>query len=102
MYIGLLYYIHYQFAGPGEDAGIVRSASGISEQQTFPAGSTSLLFYLNLTDDNVGLEAVESYIASLQLVGSPLGIRTGVCLVDTTVNVEDDDSMFYIISTRYT
>ena len=84
----------YQLAGPSNNTGIIRSAAGISETKTFPAGSSSITFNFNLTDDNVGLEAVESYIASLQLVGSPLGIQTGVCLVETTVNVEDDESMY--------
>ena len=51
------------------------------------------MFNFDLTNDNVGLEALESYVASLQLVGSPLGIQTG-SLVQTTVNVEDDDRKF--------
>ena len=86
----------YYLAGPSNNTGIIRSAAGISETKTFPAGSSSITFNFDLTDDNVGLEALESYIASLQLVGSPLGIETGVCLVETTVNVEDDDSMYKI------
>ena len=79
--------------GPSTQSDVFISAAGIFETKTFPAGSSSITFYFDLTDDNVGLEAVESYIASLQIVGSPLGIQTG-SLVQTTVIVEDDDRKF--------
>ena len=76
--------------GPSTQSDVVISAAGISETQTFPAGSSSITFNFDLTDDIVGLEDVESYIASLQLVGSPAGVELGAT-TETTVFVTDDD-----------
>ena len=87
--------------GPSEQTGIVRSADGNAETQTFPAGSSSIMFNFALTDDNIGLEAVESYVASLQLVGSPVGVELGTT-IETTVVVEDDDGRLHTISTSKT
>ena len=77
--------------GPSEQTNIVRSADGIAETQTFPAGASSIFFDFALTDDLVGGEDVETYIASLEIVGASvvqLGSRTS-----TQVFVEDNDGM---------
>ncbi len=60
---------------------------------TFEAGpdaDNSIIVQFTLTDDDIALEAIESYIGSLDIVGNPEGVTLG--MVDTTtVNVRDDD-----------
>ena len=77
-------------AGPSTQTDVIISADGISETITFPAGPSGSIFAtFTITDDDVGLEAVESYVASLELVVPNDGI-----LVDrntTVINIEDDD-----------
>ena len=80
--------------GPSEQTGIVRSAEGVDETQTFPNSSTlvSVLFSFALTDDLIGGEDVETYVASLEIVGNStvqLGSQS-----TTQVFVKDDDGMF--------
>ncbi len=69
------------------------SASGFDEVVTFEAGSdadNSITVQFTLTDDEVALEAIESYIGSLDIVGNPEGVTLGM-IDTTTVNVQDDD-----------
>lgn len=77
----------------------MRSANGIDEIQIISANTTltSIFFDIPLSDDEVGLEALESYAASLELVG---GMADAVSLGDlneTTIFVEDDDGTFDIM-----
>ena len=66
---------------------------------TFEAGpdaDNSITVQFTLTDDDVALEAIESYIGSLDIVGNPEGVILG--MIDTTiVNVRDDDGELTII-----
>ncbi len=65
---------------------------------TFEAGpdaDNSITVQFTLTDDDVALEAIESYIGSLDIVGNPEGVILG--MIDTTiVNVRDDDGELII------
>ena len=86
--------IHKCSTGPSLQTDIERSADGIDEVQTFEAGPSAvnlLVFEFALTDDSVGLEAIERYFADLTIVGTPDGVMLGA-LTRTTVNVLDDDS----------
>ena len=72
----------------------MRSADGVDETQTFPNSSTleSVFFDFTLTDDLVGGEDVETYVASLEIVGI-LAVQLG-SQSTTQVFVKDDDGMF--------
>lgn len=79
--------------GPSNQPNIERSASGINEVITFQSGldaPDTISVQVNLTDDDVALEDVERYFASLSLVDS----TSGVLIVQperTQINVLDDD-----------
>lgn len=79
--------------GPSTQTDIEVSASGLSEQVTFEAGPgtpDSISVRIDLTDDDVALEAVEQYMASLVLPANATGVR----LLEprtTEINVLDDD-----------
>ncbi len=63
---------------------------------TFEAGpdaDNSITVEFTLTDDDIALEAIESYIGTLVIMGNPEGVTIGV-IATTTVNVEDDDGEF--------
>ncbi|XP_064387615.1 uncharacterized protein LOC135335886 isoform X2 [Halichondria panicea] len=79
--------------GPSTQTDVVISASGFNEVVTFEAGpnaDNSIIVQFTLIDDDIALEAIESYIGSLDIVGNPEGVTFG--MVDTTtVNVRDDD-----------
>ncbi len=60
---------------------------------TFEAGpdaDNSITVEFTLTNDEVALEAVESYVGTLDIVGNPEGVTIGM-IATTTINVEDDD-----------
>ena len=81
------------FVGPSDQTDIERSAAGINKTLTFPASDSSLKFDFTITDDDIGLEADESYVATLELVDSPDGVSLGN-LSKTLVTVVDDDGMY--------
>ncbi len=61
---------------------------------TFDAGSSalnSIPINFNINDDEIGLEAVEMYIASFDIISSVGNVVRGMP-EQTTINVLDDDS----------
>ena len=93
----VLLYIHVYvlLAGPSTQTNIEQSAAGIDQVVTFGAGpdapnTISIMF--NLTDDDVALEAIERYVASLSVVDSSSGVIVTQPSV-TTINVLDDDGV---------
>ena len=84
--------------GPSSQAFVVQSAAGFSGSYVFPAGMTSARFMFTITDDNVGLEDIEMYLATLSLgagaaaAGAMLGARA-----QATVAVVDDDGQLKCI-----
>ena len=84
---------NHLLVGPSGQTDIERSAAGINKTLTFPASNSSLTFEFPLTDDDVGLEAVELYTASLELVDSPDNVS--LCFwSQTSVTVMDDDGIY--------
>ena len=82
--------------GPSEQTNIVRSADGIAETQTFPAGASSIFFDFALTDDDFLGEDVETYIASLEIVGDSI-IELG-SQATTQVLVLDNDGILPLVN----
>ena len=78
------------FIGPSDQDNIERSADGIDTTITFPADQNTVEVSFTLTDDNVGLEDIESYLVSLELIGTPVGVDIGD-IPEATVNVLDDE-----------
>jgi hypothetical protein len=72
----------------------VRSAATLNDIITFEAGAGAadvINVVINITDDLVALEATESYIATLEILGTPASrIAIGEFPM-TTVSVLDDD-----------
>ena len=92
-FINILIIIHSSMCvGPSDQENIVRSADGIDTTITFPADQETVEISFTLTDDTVGLEDIESYIATLELVGTPEGVVIGD-IPETTVNVLDNEGI---------
>ena len=92
--------IHKCSTGPSVQTDIERSADRIDEVQTFEAGPSadnSLFFEFALTDDSVGLEAIEMYFADLTIVGTPGGVMLG-SVTTVRVNVLDNDGELILCS----
>ena len=72
----------------------MQSAAAIDEIITFEAGPSAddvISIIINITDDLVALEATESYIATLEVLGTPASrIEIGE-FPTTNVSVLDDD-----------
>ena len=72
----------------------MRSAEPIDEIIIFEAGPSAadvISIIINITDDSVALEATESYIATLEILGTPASrIQIGQ-FPTTNVSVLDDD-----------
>ncbi len=80
---------------------MVASAAGLPGQVTFPAGLTSVRVPFTINNDEVGLEDLESYLASLSL--TPEAIAAGVSLgaiSQASVQVVDDDGTWslYVVA----
>ncbi len=80
---------------------MVVSAAGLPGQVTFPTGQTSVRVPFTINNDEVGLEGLESYLASLSL--TPGAIAGGVSLgaiSQASVQVVDDDGMWslYVVA----
>ena len=76
----------------------MQSAAAIDEIITFEAGPSApdvISIVINITDDLVALEATESYIATLEILGTPASrIEIGQLpthFPTTNVSVLDDD-----------
>ncbi len=82
------FFIH---TGPSNQPFIIPSAGGLNQNGfTFPAGQTTVRVPFVVTDDEVGLEDLESYIATLTT--SAAGVNVGA-ISQTTIEIVDDDSM---------
>ena len=81
------------YLGPSDQPNIEHSAAAINEVITFRAGPevpNTISVTFHLTDDDVALEEVERYFASLSVEDS----ASGVLIVEpemTQINVLDDD-----------
>ena len=75
----------------------MQSAAAIDEIIIFEAGPSAddvISIVINITDDLVALEATESYIATLEILGTPASrIEIGQ-FPTTNVSVLDDDGRF--------
>ena len=82
------------YLGPSTSSPIERSAEPLDQIITFEAGPSApnvIDVVINITDDLVALEATESYVATLEIVGTPDSqIQIGRFPM-TTVSVLDDD-----------
>ena len=79
--------------GPSNQRNIERSAAGINEIITFPAGPdgpNTIRVSFNLTDDDVALEDIESYVVDLTVQPSSPGVTVEEP-ERTRINVLDDD-----------
>ena len=71
---------------------MVNSGGSINRDETFTTGQYTFTFSLPLTDDEIALEDLESYVASLTLApGTPPGVVLG-SQNTTTISVADNDS----------
>ena len=86
------------YLGPSTSSPIERSAEFIDRIIMFEAGPSApnvIDVVIDITDDFMALEANESYVASLEIVGnSNSQIEIGRFPV-TTVSVLDDDRKLY-------
>lgn len=76
---------------------IVRSADGINEVIEFQGGPNApniIRVYFNLTDDEVALEAVETYEVTLDVLSSQDIVQIGTP-EQTTVEVLDPDGKIH-------
>ena len=86
-------------SGPSDQTDIVRSADGLDDLVTFQAGPSapnSQFVEFTLTDDEIGLEAVEMYTASLMFPNGPVPFVSIVQPNTTVINVLDDDGMLIV------
>lgn len=86
--------------GPSSQSDVVISADGINEILTFGAGAdapnrSDIVF--NITDDDIALEAVERYIALLEVLPGSLRVQVGDPS-ETSVAILDDDSTLFLLS----
>ncbi len=76
---------------------MVVSAAGLPGQVTFPAGQTSFRVMFDINNDEIGLEDLESYFASLSLTSDAIAAGHSVGAQSrATVQVMDDDGTYYI------
>ena len=79
--------------GPSTSSPIEQSAAAVDVVITFDAGPSApnvINIPITITDDDVTLEALESYEVTLEIIGPAPNVLIGVHPT-TTVNVEDDD-----------
>ena len=82
------FFIH---TGPSNQPFIVPSADGLNQNGfIFPAGQTTVRVPFVITDDEVGLEDLESYFATLTT--SAAGVNVGA-ISQTAVEIVDDDGV---------
>ena len=80
-------------SGPSMQTDVVISAAIISERVTFGAGTTAddiITISFSIVDDDVGLEAVETYVADLEIVAAD-GIVVDHIYNVTKISILDDD-----------
>ncbi len=76
---------------------MITSAAGLPGQVTFPADQTSVRVSFNITNDEISVENLESYLATLSLTAGTIaaGVSLGA-LTQATVQIMDDDGMYRI------
>ncbi|ORU95024.1 MAG: hypothetical protein A6F71_10280 [Cycloclasticus sp. symbiont of Poecilosclerida sp. M] len=82
------------YGGPSEQTDVAVSAEGINTIVTFEAGpgaSDSIFISFGINDDEVGLEAVETYTVVFEILSSTDLVFPGM-ITETTVNILDTDS----------
>ena len=84
-------------SGPSTQTDVVVSADGLNSLVVeFPAGGADKEFLpinIDIMDDTVGLEAVETYTASFDIISSVGNVVNGIPET-TVINVLDNDSKF--------
>ena len=91
----VMHHKHYH-PGPSMSSSIEQSATALHQIITFNAGLVApsvIDILIPITDDSVALEVIESYVASLEIIGSPSHVVLGD-QDTTTVNVLDEDCKF--------
>ncbi|XP_064387505.1 uncharacterized protein LOC135335846 isoform X3 [Halichondria panicea] len=80
--------------GPSTQDFVVVSAAGLPGQVTFPAGQMSVRVPFSINNDEVGLEDLENYLASLSLTSEAIagGVSLGA-ISQADVQVVDDDEV---------
>ena len=79
--------------GPSEQTDVAVSAEGIDIIVIFGAGpdaDDSIFIPFGINDDEVGLEAVETYTVVFEILSSTNLVFPGM-IIETTVNIEEDD-----------
>ncbi|XP_064387545.1 latrophilin-like protein 1 isoform X4 [Halichondria panicea] len=73
---------------------VITSAAGLPGQVTFPADQTSVRVSFNITNDEISVENLESYLATLSLTAGTIaaGVSLGA-LTQATVQIMDDDDV---------
>lgn len=82
--------------GPSIQTNIVRSAAVIDEVVVFQAGTnapSSIAVTFDLTDDDVALEEIETFVVDLEILNNLNNIVMPGIPEKTTINVLDDDGM---------
>ena len=73
---------------------MVVSAAGLPGQITLSAGQTSVRVPFTINNDEVGLEDLETYLASLSLTSEAIAAGHSLgALTQATVSVTDDDGI---------
>ncbi len=65
------------------------NAGGIDSTITFPANEQMITIEFPISDDELALEVLERYTANLEIIGSPIGVITGI--MSAEVQVRDND-----------
>ncbi len=86
--------------GPSTQTDVEVSAEGIDTTIEFVGEEDRITISFDITDDNIALENIESYVVGLMIVGNPQGVGIGMIPM-TTVNIVDDDGE-HIYYTVYT
>ena len=76
--------------GPSDQTGIIINGGGIDEVIDFPVDVNMVTIMFPITDDELGLEEIERYIAMLEIVGTPTGVIPGTT-TSTEIQITDDD-----------
>ena len=105
----LIYMIEYPHVhllhtniGPSASSPVERSAAAIDKIITFeegPSASNVTDIMISIADDRVALEANESYVTTLQILGTPDNVVLGQHSTATVMVLDDDRKsldLFYI------
>ncbi len=76
--------------GPSEQDTITVNGGGINSTVTFPVDQDTITITFPITDDEVGLEELERYVAMLEIVGTPRGVVLGT-ITSADIEISDND-----------